>query len=124
MLSRYVATTGNNDIWGQITPPGGISGEAPTLVGNLITFLFKGFFLISGLSILVYMLWGAFDYINSGGDKDKLNKARDKIVHALIGFVVLFVALSIYGYIAGNMLGLIRRNPATGGWSIEIPRIR
>ncbi len=123
-MLKFLAQT--SDIWGEITPPSSSKAlsEDPILgLGKLITFGINAFILVSGFALLIYLLWGAFEYITSGGESERINKARDKMVHAVIGIIVVFLALVIYGYVAGDMLGVIKRDPSTGQWIINIPRI-
>ena len=120
---KFLAQT---DIWGTITPPAKANSLTDNPVegfGKIVTFGVNAFILVSAFALLVYLLWGAFEYITSGGESDKINKARDKMVHAVIGIIVVFLTLVIYGYVAGDMLGIIQRNPNTGQWIINIPRI-
>lgn len=52
--------------------------------------------LIIGSVIFVWMLvWGAIDWISSGGDKAKLESARNKVTNAIIGVVVLFALYAV-----------------------------
>lgn len=65
---------------------------------NLSSFITNVMQLAFGLAIvlvLIYLVWGAFDWITSGGDKDAVGKARSKIVNALIGIAVLAVAFAL-----------------------------
>jgi hypothetical protein len=41
------------------------------------------------------MLWGALSWVTSGGEKDGVEKARDKIVAAIVGMIMIVVALAI-----------------------------
>lgn len=80
-------------------------------IGNIIQLAFG----IAIVLVLVYLVWGAFDWITSGGDKDAVGKARSKIVNALIGIAVLAVAFALANT-AAQFLGW------TGGISgITIP---
>ena len=36
-----------------------------------------------------YLIWGAIDWITSGGDKAKYESARNKITYALIGLAIM-----------------------------------
>src|SRR5438046_2839860 len=47
--------------------------------GDILTFIIRAFFVVAGIFALIYLLLGAFSWITSGGDKDKVEKARDKI---------------------------------------------
>jgi amino acid transporter len=75
------------------------------LLGNVIALIFTA----SAIGVLIFVLWGAFDWITSGGNKDKLQSAQKKISSALIGMVVLalsFFVIAVVGSIVGfNPLG-------------------
>jgi hypothetical protein len=44
---------------------------------------------------LFYMLLGAFAWVTSGGDKDAIGAAREKIQAAVIGMILIVVVLAI-----------------------------
>lgn len=66
----------------------------PTL-SDLLTFAVRIFFVIAGLAALFYMLIGAFAWVTSGGDKDAVGAARDKIQAAVVGLIMMVVVLAI-----------------------------
>lgn len=74
--------------------PNGLGFEIPSL-SILLTFLIRFFFVLAGLSALLYLLWGSLDWIMSGGEKEKVQKAREKIMNALIGVIVIVATLSL-----------------------------
>lgn len=63
--------------------------------GEVLTFLIRIFFVIGGIFALLYLLLGAFSWITSGGNKESVDKARDKIQAALIGVILIFVVLAV-----------------------------
>lgn len=63
--------------------------------GSLLTFIIRLFFFIAGIAALIYGLWGALSWITSGGGKDEISAARDKIQAAIVGVFILVVVLSI-----------------------------
>ena len=114
------------DIFGKITPPQGmnIGGEGATPeagFGQFIAFGIKTFIIIAGLFMLVYLLLGALDWITSGGEKEKITKAQNKITNAVIGMVLIFVVLVVFNLLAGNLLGIIK--PGTNGWEFILPTL-
>lgn len=115
----------SNNIWGEITPPGsGSLAENPVEgLGKLVSFGVRMFLLVSGAALLVYLLWGAFDYITSGGDKEKVSKAVSKMTNAVIGILILFAIFAIYGALVGDILGIIKKDPTTGQWLFSLPRL-
>lgn len=68
--------------------------QIPTF-GEMLTFLVKGFFVVAGIAALVMLLWGALAWVLSGGDKEKVEAARDRMTAAIIGVFMILVALSI-----------------------------
>ena len=59
--------------------------------------------------VLAFLVWGAFDWITSGGDKEAVGKARSKIINALVGMAVLAIAFAIFS-LAGQFLGFSTTN--------------
>lgn len=62
---------------------------------QILTFFIRAFFLIAGLAALFFLLLGAFGWITSGGDKDAITAARDKIQAAVIGLILIVAVLAI-----------------------------
>lgn len=60
-------------------------------ISNVLTFVFA----LAILAVLIMLIWGAFEWITSGGDKETVAKARNKILNALIGLAVLAVAFAL-----------------------------
>ncbi len=79
---------------------GSAEGIVQTIVKNSILL----FFTVGGIGTVIYFLWGAVDWIFSGGDKEKVANARKKMTHALIGLALLalsFVIIRTVGSIVG-----------------------
>jgi hypothetical protein len=50
---------------------------------------------LSGVAAFVFLLWGGLQWITAGSDKDAVDKARKKIMQALIGLVIVFSSYAI-----------------------------
>lgn len=112
------------DVLGKITPPPGPSrlyGDPITGVGQLFGTFLTVFMLAAGVILLIYLMWGAIDWVLSEGDKEKLSRAQLKITNALVGMLFIVVGLTLFGIITGNILGIVKHTPA--GWQFEIPFI-
>lgn len=83
-----------------ITPP----EQGYKDLGNFITNVLTLAFTIAVLVVLVMLIWGAFEWITSGGDKEAVGKARSRIINALIGLAVLAVAFAL-ATVAAQFLG-------------------
>lgn len=85
-----------------------INIEAPAQgykdLGKFVTNILQLSFVIAVLVVLFMLVWGAFEWITSGGDKEAVGKARNRIINALIGLAVLAVAFALFK-VAGNFLG-------------------
>lgn len=113
------------DVFGKISPPPGMSigaGDPIAGLGKLLGLGVRLFLVIAGLAVLIYMLWGAFDWIVSSGEKERLQKAQNKITNAVIGLIVIFVVIVVFGLLTGDILGIIINTPA--GWQLKIPTIK
>ena len=73
-------------------------------LGNAISSILTMAFAIAILVVLIMLIWGAFEWIASGGDKDSVAKARNRIINALIGLAVLAIAYAL-ARVAAQFLG-------------------
>lgn len=125
LRSVRVLAQGVEDIFGKISPPPGVSStiasDPVAALGKLLGTAINLFVVGAGLFLLVWMLWGAFDWIVSGGEKERIAKAQNKITNALIGMLLIFVVLTVFGVFAGNILGIIKNE--NGQWILQIPHL-
>lgn len=84
--------------------PLGFSKLGP-FINNVIVLVF----IFAVIAVLFMLIWGAFEWITSGGDKESVGKARNRILNALIGLAVLAVAFAIFT-LAGQFLGFDTQN--------------
>ena len=64
-------------------------------LGNILGWALNLIFVGAGLFVLYHLIFGALEWISSGGDKEKVEKARKRITTAITGLVILFVTLGI-----------------------------
>lgn len=64
-------------------------------LGNFISNILVIAFVIAIIIVLFMLIWGAYEWIVSGGDKEAVGKARGRIINALIGLAVLAVAFAL-----------------------------
>lgn len=73
-------------------------------IGDFIQKVMVLAFIVAVIVVLFMLIWGAFEWITSGGDKEAVGKARNRIINALIGLAVLAVAFALF-QVAGQFLG-------------------
>lgn len=61
--------------------------------------------LVGGLFFIVYFFMGAFNWVTGGEDSGKVEKARQKMMHGVLGLVVLVMSYSLIG-IVGTIVGI------------------
>lgn len=74
-------------------------------LGAFITAAINFLFIIAGISVLVMLVWGALQWIFSGGEKEAVASARNRIINALIGLAILAVAFAI-AVVFGRFVGI------------------
>lgn len=125
MTFFYVLANTCNDIFGCVTPPVNIPGSTgnnpSAAISSLFTVIIRLVITVAALLTLFYLMWGAFDWITSDGAKDKIEKAQRKMTYAVIGVIFIVLAFSIFGVVAGNVLGIVE---LTGnGFKFKIPTL-
>lgn len=106
------ATAALADVPLTITPP----PQGYTKLGEFISNVLNLAFIVAVLAVLAMLVWGAFEWITSGGEKEAVGKARNKILNALIGLAVLAVTFAL-ATIAAQFLGF----PSITQFSIPTP---
>jgi hypothetical protein len=98
-----------------ICPPAGTPGSTlcHTNLTAFIPVLINILLVIAILLAVVYLLWGGIKWIMSGGDKQQLQTAREHVVAAIIGLVIVFLVyfllnfiLSTFGITTGGVFSL------------------
>lgn len=75
------------------------TGEAQTTVNTLIATIINIFSVIVGVVAVIMMIYGGFKYITSGGDSGNITTAKNTILYAIIGLVIVAVAQLIVRFV-------------------------
>jgi hypothetical protein len=68
------------------------------LGSSVSQFLQLGLY-ITGFLMIIWMAWGIFQYIFSGGNKEGIAQARKRIIFAIVGFIIVVLAYTLQSYI-------------------------
>lgn len=85
---------------------------ASTLMGTIVQWVLVA----GGLLLLFFLLSASLEWITSGGEKEKIQKAQQKITWAVIGMVFLAVSYSVWLIIVVDVLGIFGK-----GGSFSLP---
>jgi heme A synthase len=58
---------------------------------------------VSGAAAIILILVGSIQYVTSAGDSNKITGARDTIIYALIGLIVIVLAVSIIEFVLNKI---------------------
>ena len=77
----------------------GAQGSVNSLVGKIINI----FSVIVGIVAVIMVIIGGFKFITSGGDSGKVTSARNTIIYAIIGLIIVALAQIIVKYVLINI---------------------
>ncbi len=79
-------------------------------LGKLISSGLTFIFVIATIVALGWLIYGAFKWIVSGGDKTAVEEARNHITAAIVGLVIVFLAYFILSMVIYFFTGLSLQN--------------
>jgi hypothetical protein len=110
LLKNYISTSINiqkvQGIRNPVIPTqeGTIEGVVQDPLAPLIARLWSTIVILGGLMVIIFLLWGALEWITSGGDSNKLQNARAKMTNAAIGLGILAASFAIIAFL-GSVFG-------------------
>ncbi len=74
-------------------------GVATDKVNSIITNVINIFSAVVGIAAVLMIIYGGFRYITSGGDSGKVSSAKNTIIYAIIGLVIVALAQFIVKFV-------------------------
>lgn len=81
-------------VWGK----GAAFAKDGTMTTALFVMMWNAIMIMGGLLVLYNFILGSVEWITSEGEKAKIQKARDKMLHAFIGMLILVTSYTILDY--------------------------
>jgi len=94
--------------YAQITNPAIPSvgkGEGGSILAQQFAAIWRTTIVVGGLLLLMYLMWGGISWITAGGDKTRVEQARNQITHAIVGFAILAGTVALATFL-GSALGI------------------
>lgn len=80
-----------------------LATEANTQATTLIRLVINIFSLVVGVVAVIMIVIGGFRYITSGGSSDSITAAKNTIIYAIIGLVIVALAQFIVRFVLGRV---------------------
>ncbi|MBI4919872.1 hypothetical protein HY838_01100 [Candidatus Azambacteria bacterium] len=84
-----------------LNPLGSAGSDIPTLINRIAVWLLE----IGTIIATIVILWAAIIFMTSGGNKERVTKARQMLWYAIIGIVILLVATGLTSVIQKFLSG-------------------
>jgi len=108
-MDKVAFDSGDLDFLVKVASPKLMPGTTPRTLGSILSegnySVLNLLFPIAGMTVLIYFLVGGYQIMLSGGNPKNIEQGKSKITHAVIGFLIIFVAYWLVQAIVG-MLGL------------------
>jgi hypothetical protein len=91
--STTTSSTNTTSLFGgTFEAPQGFAANLSVWLNAILSFVM----IVSALLVLLYLIWGAIEWITSGGDKGKVDQARQKIIAAVIGIIIVAASYAVF----------------------------
>lgn len=70
------------------------NADPKVVIGNIINY----FLWFVGAIALAFVIYGGILYITSGGDSEKTTKARNTLMYAVLGIIVVVISAAIVNW--------------------------
>jgi len=107
LLNIYLAQDDKGKIINPILPiQEGDFSEMQSPLAPLFARIWQTVVIFGSLIVLIFLIWGAIDWLTSEGDPEKVKNARNKIVHSLFGLGILAASYAIIWFLTEiNLFG-------------------
>lgn len=75
------------------------TGDAEETVNSLVTTIINIFSVVVGIVAVIMIIYGGFKYITSGGDSGNITGAKNTILFAIVGLIIVAMAQIIVRFV-------------------------
>lgn len=84
------------------------ANDAQGKINTILTQVINIFSIIVGVIAVIMIIFGGLKYITSGGDSGNVSGAKNTIIYALVGLVIVALAQFIVHFVLGKATGAIQ----------------
>ena len=85
------------------------NADVSVFVGNIIRAVLS----ILGVMVLIYMVYGGYLWMMSGGNDQMVKKSKDILVNTVIGLIIVIAAFAITDFVIKGIRGTISPSGST-----------
>ncbi|MFH0780292.1 MAG: pilin [Parcubacteria group bacterium] len=74
--------------------------KLPTIIGGYV----KVFLGLTGIILVIIIVYAGFLWMTAGGDKEQVGKAKDWMINAVVGMLILLSAYAITGFVIDKLV--------------------
>lgn len=78
------------------------SGDAGTGIKALAGKIVNAFSVVVGAVAVIMVIYGGFRYITSGGDSGRVGNAKNTLIYAIVGLIIVALAQLIVHYVINS----------------------
>lgn len=78
---------------------------ATETVNSTVETVINFFSWVVGVVSVIMIIWGGFKYITSGGDSSNVTAAKNTILYAIVGLIIVALAQIIVKFVLGTVAG-------------------
>lgn len=102
--SKQVLAQITNPVTGDLGASDDSVASGGKFIGYVV-YLWRAAIILGSLAVVGFFVLGAFSWITAGGEKSKVEMARNKITTAVVGLIVLAASVALFNLVA-NFLGI------------------
>jgi hypothetical protein len=91
----------------------GSTGVDTTTVGSIAKTIVTFFSIIVGAASIIMIIYGGFRYITSGGDSGRVGNAKNTLIYAIVGLVIVALAQLIVHFVLAQTTNISTPPAAT-----------
>jgi hypothetical protein len=106
LLFSVIATSQaaiENPVIGDLGTSDGVEDGSKFL--SYTVYLWRVSINLGALAVIVFFVWGAFEWITAGSDSKKTETARGRMTNAVIGLIVLVSSFTLLSFISKIFFG-------------------
>lgn len=81
------------------------SANTPTTVVGVVGMVLNVVYIAVAVVAVIFIIMGGINYATSQGDPNKIKKAKDTLLYAVIGLIAAFLAFAITTFVLDKIQG-------------------